>query len=103
MRDIGAFRSEAFNVFLFLLEKRFRDKEREVGVLMSGVFNHLVQWSLDIFPERVTVGTDNHASLDRRVIREFGLQNGIGIPLGTVGIFALLFFQCSFLLRVQFA
>ena len=84
MRDNSHFGGESLNVLRFLLKKAFRYEEREICVLMAGFLEHAVQCLLHLFPYGVTVGPDDHAALNRRVIREFRSGDHVGVPSGKV-------------------
>ena len=81
---IGQFRGEALYVFRFLFQKTFRDQHGEVGVLVSRFLEQTVQCGFHLLPQRETPGTDDHAALYRRVVGQFGLDDGIHVPLGVV-------------------
>ena len=79
------FRREPFHVLGFLLQKTFRDEQREVQVLMARGLEAPVQLALQHFPHGIAVGLDDHTTLDdfggfRHVPRE----DDILIPRGKV-------------------
>ena len=73
-------RREALDVLGFLLQEAERDEQREVGVDVTGLLEAPVERRLDILPEGVAVGPDDHAALDRGVVGQLGFLNDIGIP-----------------------
>ena len=80
VRHHGQLRRKALDVLRLPLEKAHRDEQREVGVDMAGLLEAAVERGLDILPQRVAVGPDDHTPFHRRVVREFGLLHDIGIP-----------------------
>ena len=72
MGDDGAFLGKALGVLLFLFEKRFGDEKREVGVLVPGRLEHIVQGPLHLFPDRIAVRLDDHAAADGGVLGQVG-------------------------------
>src|SRR3546814_16822855 len=57
-----AFLSKAFHMRGFLCKKGFGNKKREICIGMAGIFKHLVQRSLHLFPDGIAVWLDHHAS-----------------------------------------
>ncbi len=80
----GAFFGEAFDVGGFFFQIAERDEEREVGVLMSGVFEHLVERFLDVLPDGVAPGLDDHATAHGRDFGEVGGVHDLLVPLGVI-------------------
>ena len=64
MRNDRDFRSKAFDVLRFLLQKALRNEHREVGILMPGLLEHAVESLLHLFPDRIAIRTNDHAALD---------------------------------------
>ncbi len=81
VRNHGALLGEPFDMIGLPAEKRFRDEKREVGVHMSCVLEHLVQRSLHLLPDCVSVRFDNHTAAHCRTLRKARLHNQIVIPL----------------------
>src|SRR4029453_6444264 len=81
------FRIKAFHMLLFLLEKALWNKEREIGIAMTGFLKATIQIALDIFPKLITLRTEHDAAPYRRVIHKLCFFNNIYIPSGE--IFAL--------------
>src|SRR6185436_11859354 len=65
-----------------LAQEALRDEEREVGVAVAGLLEHPVHHPLDVLPERVPVGADDHAALHVRVVRQLRLEDQVHEPLG---------------------
>ena len=57
-----------FHVVGLAREKRFWYKERKISILMTRVFEHLIQSRLHFFPNGVAVGLDDHAAAHRRTL-----------------------------------
>ena len=72
---------EALYVVLFLLQQAFRDEHGHIDVLVAGGLEHPVEDMLDILPDGIAVGADDHAAADAAVIDQLGLFNDVGIPL----------------------
>src|SRR5919204_424337 len=62
MRHDRAFLGKAFDVLGFLRKVTQRNKEREVGVAMSGRTKHRVELALHVFPNPVAPWPDHHAA-----------------------------------------
>jgi hypothetical protein len=56
MRHDRTFLCEAFNVFCFLRQIAQRDEKREIGILVTGGFEHRVERALHVFPDAVSHG-----------------------------------------------
>ena len=80
VRHDGYLRREPLNVFGFLLEKAFGNQHWEIGILMPRLLEHPIESLLHLFPNGVAVWPDDHAALDRRIIRQFGRSNHIRVP-----------------------
>lgn len=84
MGDNGALLGKSVNVLGFFAEEGFGDEEWEIGVDVSGGFEHSVEGLLHVFPNSVAVGFDNHASAHDAVVSEVGFFDDIVVPLGVV-------------------
>jgi hypothetical protein len=80
--DDGQLRVEALDVLGLLLQVALGDEQREVGVLVAQVLEHLVQDALHVLPDGIAIGTDDHAALHVRVVGELRLLDQVHIPLG---------------------
>jgi hypothetical protein len=60
----SALGSKALNVVLLFLKKAFGDKHRHIYIFYACFFKATVKVFLDIFPDAVAVGTDNHTALN---------------------------------------
>ena len=73
---------------------------------MPGGLEGGIKDALDVFPDRVAVGTDDHAALDAGVFDQLGLFDDVGIPAGKVLVPAGdgldLFFFCHRLLPPKY-
>ena len=76
----GAFRRESFNMFGFLFHEALGNEQRKIGIHMARFFKHAIQILLYHFPDGVAVGTNNHSSFNRRVVRQLCLQNNVCVP-----------------------
>ncbi len=80
VRNPGDFRRKALDVLGLLRQEALRDEQREVRVHVTGCLDAGIQKVASVLPQRVAVGTDDHAALDRRVVREFRPSNDVDIP-----------------------
>ena len=51
---------------------------------MTCVLEHTVKYFLDIFPYRVTVGSDRHTAFNACVFDKLGFFYYVGVPLGEI-------------------
>ena len=61
------FRREALDVLGFAHQQRLGDQQREVGVLVPGLFEPAVEFGLQTLPQAVPVGTQDEATADGRL------------------------------------
>src|SRR6185369_3356829 len=78
--DPGALGREAFDVVGLELEQGLGDQQREVGVLVPGGLDAAVEQPLDVLPEAVAVGPDDHGAAHGRVVGELGLAHDLEVP-----------------------
>jgi hypothetical protein len=71
---------ESFHVFGFAREITLGDEQREIGILVSGFLEHLVERPLHLLPDGIPVGTDHHAAADRAVIGQLGTSDDLVVP-----------------------
>src|SRR3546814_15122519 len=76
-----AFLSKAFHMRGFLCKKGFGNKKREICIGMAGIFKHLVQRSLHLFPDGIAVWLDHHASPYCGMLSTPGFPGPVIIPL----------------------
>ena len=84
VRYPGNLRCKAFNMILFFLKETFGNKHRHTDVFVAGILEHSVKNALNVLPDCVAVGADNHASLYACIFNKLCLFNDIGIPFGKV-------------------
>ena len=82
--DPGDLGREALDVLGLLLEEALGDEEREIGVDVARVLDAAVHQPLDVLPDGVAVGPDDHHPLHRRVVGELGLLDDLDVPLGKI-------------------
>ena len=85
-RDPCALGSKTDDMILFLLKKAFGDQHRHIYVFMSGFFKAGIEDFLDIFPDRVTIGTEYNTATHARIFAKLGFYNNVGIPFGKIDI-----------------
>ena len=78
------FLSEAFYVFSFTAQIRFRNQQREIRIHMSCSLEHIVKDTLHFFPDGISVRLDYHTATHRRLFSQIGLYHQIIIPLWIV-------------------
>ncbi len=84
MGDDGAFRRETLHVGRLLFQVADRDEEGEIGVLVSRRLEPDVELALDLLPETVAPGFDDHAAAHLRVFGEIGGTHDLLIPFGEI-------------------
>ena len=75
---------EALNVIFLFIQKAFRNEHREIAVLHAGLFEAAVKLLLDVLPNRVARGSDDHAPLDAGIIHKLRFLDNVRIPLGEI-------------------
>src|SRR6185312_4938559 len=83
-RDPGDLRCEALDVLRLAHQKTLGSEQREVSVDVPGLLESPIESLLDQLPDGVAVGTDDHAALDGRVVRQLGTPNDVEIPAGEI-------------------
>ncbi len=81
MRYHRYFGRKTLYVFRFAFKVAFGNEHREVRVLNAESFESFVHFRLNVFPNGVTVGADNHRAFNGTVIYEFRFYNDVCIPL----------------------
>lgn len=84
LRHPRHFRREAFHMLRLLQQQRFRNQHREIHILMTRFLEALVHFRLNALPNRVAVGTHDHAAANGRVVAQFRLEDNVGVPLGEI-------------------
>ena len=75
---------EAINVGGFLLNVADRNEEREVGVYVTGLLEHLIEVAVNILPEGVAPRLNHHATADWAVFGQVGMLDYLEVPLRIV-------------------
>ena len=68
----------------FLLQQALRNEHGHIDILVTGRLEHAVENMLDIFPNGVAVGSNNHTAANAAVIDQLRLFDHIGVPLGKI-------------------
>ena len=84
--NYSTFGRKAVDVILLLLEQAFGDKHRHIYVLVSESLESCVEVVLDILPNSVSVGADDHTALNARVIYQLCLFYNVGVPLSKINV-----------------
>ena len=79
-----AFLGKAFDMLGFLFEKAFGYEQGEVGIAVAGGLEHAIQHTLHLLPERIAPGLDDHATSNRRVLRQISRLDDLLVPLWVV-------------------
>ena len=82
--DDGAFLGEPLDVLGLLFQEAHRDEQRKIGVLVPGRLEHRVELPLDVLPDGVAPGLDDHAAADVGVLGQVGRLDDLLVPLGVV-------------------
>ena len=82
------FGGKALNMVFFFLQKTFGNKHRHINILVTCFFETAVKVSLNIFPDSISVGADNHTALYARIVNELSFFNDVGVPFCKVLISA---------------
>ena len=77
---------KAVDELAFLPEKALGDQNGHRHILMAGLFEFAVHDLLDVFPDRIAVGTQNGEALYRSVLHQLGLAADVGVPLSKIGL-----------------
>ena len=78
--DYRQLRGESLDMLGLTLQVRFRYQEREVGVLVAGVFDPAVQLTLQKLPHAVPVGPHDHGPAHRSPVRQLSLDDELVVP-----------------------
>ena len=97
-RDPSTLGSKALYVILLLLQKGFGDQHGHIYIFVARGLESCIQILLDIFPDRIAVGTDNHAAVHAGIVNQLGLLDNVGVPLTEINVhgrdlFNLFFFS----------
>ena len=84
MGDDRAFLGEALDMLGLFLHVAERDEEREIGITMSGRFEHGVERALHVFPDAVAPGLDHHAAAHVAWLGHVARADDLLIPLGEI-------------------
>ncbi len=84
MGDHRAFLGEAFDVLGLLLKERLGDEQREVGILVAGGLELLIQVALHVLPQGIAPGLDHHAAAHIGIFGQVGGAHDLLVPLGVV-------------------
>ncbi len=81
MRDHRALHGKPFHMLGLLGQKTLRNEQGKIRVDVSGLLEPPIQIPLHRLPDGVALGPDDHAPLDRTVIRKLGRLDDVEIPL----------------------
>ena len=74
-------RRKALNVILLLFQKAFRYEHRHVHILHARLLERRVELLLDLLPDRIARGLDDHTALHTRVVAQLRLLHHVCVPL----------------------
>ena len=78
--DPGHLRGESLDVLGLALQHRFRDEEREVGVLDAGRLDPGVEPVHHPLPQPIAVGPDHLAAAHRAIVGQLRLAHDLDVP-----------------------
>jgi len=84
MGNNGTFFGKAFYMICFFTQKRLGNKQGEIGILMPGILEHLVQSRLHFLPNGIAIGLNYHTATHGRILSKIGLNYNVIIPLRKV-------------------
>ena len=84
MGDYRTFLCETFHVLGLTAKERLRDEKREIGILVPGFLEHLVQLMLHLLPYSIAIRFYYHTSSDCRILSQTSFNNKVVIPLGVI-------------------
>jgi hypothetical protein len=82
--DHGELGCEALEVLGLAGQVALGDEQREVGVLVAGLFDATVELRLQQLPDAVPVGTDDHGALGWAPVDQLSLDDHLVVPGGEV-------------------
>ena len=82
--DDGALGCKTLDVILFLFQQALGDEHGHVDVLVTKLLEAGVEILLDVFPDGIAVGTDDHAALNAGIVHQLSLFDHVGIPLAEI-------------------
>ena len=82
----STFGSEALNVILFLLQKRFGNEHGHINVLVTECLEARVEILLNVLPNSVAVGAEDHAALNAGVVSQLGFFYYVCVPLTEIHV-----------------
>ena len=97
----GTFFGEAFYMFGFLAQEWFRDQQREVSIYVACFLEHIVEDTLHLFPNCISVRLDHHTAAYCRILCQIRFDYQILVPLRVVHTSRSQFF-CHFLIILMF-
>ena len=84
MRHHRALGRKSLGVLSFLFEIRKRNQQREIRVLVTGLFETHIQLTLDQFPNSIAPWLDHHAPTRLGILREVRGSDHLLVPLGKI-------------------
>ena len=84
MGDDGALLGEALDMLGLTGEEALGDEEGEVGVLVTGLFEHAVELVVHLLPDGIAIGFYHHATADGALLGEVGADDEFIVPFGVV-------------------
>src|SRR5436305_13750628 len=77
----GQFWSESFDMLCFFLDKTAWNEQREVGIDNPGFFEPRIHKLLNILPDCIAIGSNDHAAAHRRIVSQLRPAYYLVIPL----------------------
>ena len=82
--DPSHLRGEALHQLPLLFQQTLGDQHGHGHIHMAGLLEHTVHDALNILPNCVAIGTQDHKALDGGIVHQLRLQANISVPLGEV-------------------
>ena len=80
VRHHGTFLGKSFHMFGFFTQKRFRNQQREISVLHAGLLEFIIQHTLHLLPNGITIRLYHHTSSYIRLFGQIGFHHQFVIP-----------------------
>ena len=80
----GTLFGKALHMLCLFREEALGDKQGEVCVLYSGLLEHIVKYTLHLFPDCIAVRLDHHTAAYVRLFSQVGFNHQFVIPFAVV-------------------
>ena len=80
VRDDCGLRREALHVRRLAMEKALGNEQREIGVAVSRLLEHVIEGALHSLPDAVAIWSNDHAAADGRIVGELRAEHDLVVP-----------------------